>query len=98
LGVDADGFVIASALTDSGADDAATGVSLLEQVEAAIARFTADGAYDSRDLYEAVASVGAADLRIVIPPKRTATVEVGAAGPWCQRNAAIERTAGGRSS
>jgi hypothetical protein len=42
LGVDADGFVIASALTDSGADDAATGVSLLTQVGGAVARFTAE--------------------------------------------------------
>jgi hypothetical protein len=29
-------------------------------------------------------------LLIVIPPKRTATVEAGAARPWCQRSAAIE--------
>ena len=58
-----------------------------------MARFTADGAYDSRDLYEAVAAVGAADLRIVIPPKRTATVRAEPTGPWCQRNAAIERIA-----
>jgi hypothetical protein len=50
LGVDADGFVVVSALTDSGADDACAGASLLEEVEAAVARFTADGAYDSRDL------------------------------------------------
>jgi hypothetical protein len=93
LGIDGEGYVVAAALTDSGADDAAVGVSLLEQVEAAVARFTADGAHGSRDRYEAVAAVGAADLRIVIPPKRTATVEAGAAGPWRQRNEAIERIA-----
>ena len=85
--------MVASALTDSGADDAVVGVSPLKQVEGAVARFTADGAYDRRALYEAVAAVGAADLRIVIPPERTATVEAGATGPWCQRNAAIERIA-----
>jgi hypothetical protein len=88
-----DGYVIASALTDSGAHDACVGISLLEQVEGAVARFTADGAYDRGDLYEAAAAVGAADLRIVIPPERTATVEAGTTGPWCQRNAAIERIA-----
>ena len=93
LGVDAHGFVIASALTDSGADDAAIGVSLLKQVEGAVARFAADGAYGRRALYEAVAAVGAADLRIVIPPERTATVEAGAMGPWWRRHAAIERIA-----
>jgi hypothetical protein len=40
-----------------------------------------------------VAAVGTADLRIVIPPQRTATVEAGAVGPWCQRHAAVERIA-----
>ena len=32
-----------------------------------------------------------ADIRIVIPPKKTATVDSRATGSWCQRNDAIER-------
>ena len=54
LGIDGDGCIIASALTDSGEDDASVGISMLEQIEAAIGRFTADGAYDTRSMYEAL--------------------------------------------
>ena len=48
LGIDEDGFIINAALTDRIADDACIAISLLEQIEGGIARFTADGAYDSR--------------------------------------------------
>jgi hypothetical protein len=91
LGIDGDGCIIASALTDSSSDDAYVGLSILEQIEGTITQFAADGAYDKRPMYEALAASGAADIRIVIPPKKTATVESRATGPWCQRNEAIER-------
>jgi hypothetical protein len=42
-------------------------------------------------MYEALAAAGATDIRIVIPPKKTAIVDSRAKGPWCQRNDAIER-------
>ena len=90
LGIDGDGYIIAAALTDRVVDDASVGISMLEQIEGTIARFTADGAYDSRPMYEALTTAGATDIRIVIPPK-TATVDSRAKGPWCQRNEAIER-------
>ncbi len=93
LGIDGDGFIVASELTDSSADDASVGVTMIDQMEAAIARFTADGAYDTRAIYEALAASGEADITIVVPPKRTAASDPQAAGPWCQRNAAIERIA-----
>jgi hypothetical protein len=54
LAVDGEGFIIASELTDSGVDDASVGVAMIERVEAAIERFTADGAYDTRAIYEAL--------------------------------------------
>ena len=91
LGIDGDGYIIASALTDSSSDDAYVGLSILEQIEDTIMQFAADGAYDARPMYEALAASGAADIRIVIPPKKTATVDSRATGPWCQRNEAIER-------
>ena len=91
LGIDGDGCIIASALTDSSSDDAYVGLSILEQIEGTITQFAADGAYDTRPMYEALAASGAADIRIVIPPKKTATVDSRATGPWCQRNEAIER-------
>ena len=42
-------------------------------------------------MYEALAAVGDSDIRIVIPPKKTATMDSRATGVWCQRNQAIER-------
>ena len=91
LGIDGDGYIIASALTDSGEDDASVGISMPEQVKD-IAQFTADGAYDTRPMYEALAALAGANIRIVIPPKKTAIVDSRATGPWCQCNHAIERT------
>ena len=66
---------------------------LLSQIppDVEIGSVTADGAYDTRPMYEALAAAGASDIRIVIPPKKTATVDSRAARPWCQRNEAIER-------
>ena len=91
LGIDGDGCIIASALTDSFEDDGCVGISMLEQIERPIGHFVADGAYDSRPMYEALAASGTTDIRIVIPPKKTATVDAGATGSWGQRNDAIER-------
>jgi hypothetical protein len=91
LGVDGDGYIIASALTDRLADDALVAISILKQIEGPISRFTADGAYDSRPIYKALATAGASDIRIVIPPTKTATVDRRAKGPWRQRNEAIEK-------
>jgi hypothetical protein len=61
---------------------------------ATIERFTADGDYDSRALYEAMSAVGSPDLKVVIPPKSTAVVGARAEGAWRQRNEALERIAG----
>ena len=91
LAIDGDGYIIASALSDRTVTDASVGINLIEQIEGTIARFTADGAYDTRPMYDAVAAAGADDIRIVIPPKKTAIVDSRARGPWCQRNDAIER-------
>ena len=91
LGIDRDGYIIAVALTDRGVDDASAAISILEQVKDAIAQFTADGAYDTRPMYEALAASAGTNIKIVIPPKKSATVDWRATGPWCQRNEAIER-------
>ena len=90
LAINGDGYIIASALSDRTVTDASVGINLIEQIEGTIARFTADGAYDSRPMYEALAKAGVSDIRIVIPPKKTAIVDPRAKGPWCQRNDAIE--------
>lgn len=91
LAVDGHGFIVASRLNESPSDDAATGVVLLGGLRTTIDRFTADGAYDSRALYEAVSAIGSPALKIVIPPKSTAVVDFRAQGAWRQRNEALER-------
>jgi IS5 family transposase len=44
LGVDGDGVIVAQALTDGAADDAVTGLNLLDEVDGDIASLTADAA------------------------------------------------------
>ena len=46
LGVDAEGFIVASQLTENGVDAASQVVNLRDQVEQEVATFTADGACD----------------------------------------------------
>ena len=46
IGVDDEGFIVAAELTASSGDDASTLPDLLDQIQAPIRRFTADGAYD----------------------------------------------------
>ena len=86
LAIDGEGFIVASRLTGSSTDDAATGVEMLKGLGVALERFTADGAYDTRAMYEAVGAIGAPSVKIVIPPKRTAVADPLAVGPWRQRN------------
>ncbi len=58
LGVDADGFIVASELTDSGMDDGSVGAAMIRGYDGSIERFTGDGAYDTRAIYEALAAGG----------------------------------------
>jgi hypothetical protein len=92
--VDAQGFIVASALTDSGQDDATVGVMMIDGLEATIERFTADGAYDTRAVYQALTeAAGDAGVRIVIPPRKTASSSHAAEDVLEQRDAAIGRSA-----
>ena len=52
IGVDAKGFIVAAELTASSRDDASTLPDLLAPLEVPIRRFTADGAYDHRSVYD----------------------------------------------
>ncbi len=70
LGVDGSGAIVAQVLTDGNADDAKTGLDLIEAVEADIASITADAAYDTIAIYEAAHDRGA---NVVVPPTRAAT-------------------------
>ena len=71
FGVDGSGAIVAHVLTDGSADDATTALTLIDAVEGAISRFTADGAYDTIAIYEAADARGA---EVVVPPTKTAAV------------------------
>ena len=77
LAVDAcTGEIVANALTDNGADDAGEVPGLLVQVDAEIASFIADGAYDGEPVYQAVARRQQHDppADVVIPPRGIVTL------------------------
>ena len=72
LATDADtGRIVASALTDKDADDGAQTGPLLDRIDGPIASFTADGAFDREDVYEAVAA-RRPDAPVVVPPRSNA--------------------------
>ena len=85
------GFIEASVLTDSRADDSTVGEDLLEKLVVPVASFRGDGAYDSRAFYAALGRAGTPDIDIVIPPRRKASPSRPVEGTWQQRNEAIDR-------
>ena len=86
--MDADtGEIVASVMTDSGADDAGQIPVLLEQVEGEIASVTADGAYDGEPVYQAVTNKQPdPPPDVVIPPRATAVVSTNAVDGPSQRD------------
>ena len=71
LGVDGSGTIVARVLTGGSTDDAQTGRTLIEAVDRAVSRVTADGAYDTSAIYEVAGARGAT---VVVPPTKTAAV------------------------
>jgi hypothetical protein len=93
LGVDGDGFIVAEALTKNTKDDAAVLPDLLGQIEGPIRRFTGDGAYDRKSVYDQIGRAGIEDVAVVVPPRRPAALTTNASGTWAQRNRHLERIA-----
>ena len=58
---------MAAELTASSRDDASTLPDLLAPLEVPIRRFTADGAYDPRSVYDRASAAGTENVVIVIP-------------------------------
>ena len=71
LGVDGSRVIVACALTEPTADDAITGISLVDEVDGHLTRVTADPASDTRACYGAAGARGA---RVVVPPTKTASL------------------------
>ena len=84
LGVDRSGVIVSRALTEASVDDATTGITLIEAVDGALGRVTADAASDTIGFYEAAGARGAT---VVVPP--TSTAHVSRHGP---RSSARDRT------
>ena len=59
LGVDGSRVIVACALTEPTADDAITGISLVDEVDGHLTRVTADPAYDTLAFYGAAGARGA---------------------------------------
>lgn len=71
IGIDADSQqVIAALTTNRDVVDPRVLPCLLKQVETAVGRVTADGAYDSRECYRAIHKLGA---QAIIPPRKGST-------------------------
>jgi hypothetical protein len=72
IGVDANtGEIVAAALTTNDVDDASQIGPLLDQVEAPVASFTGDGAYDQDSVYRTVTERDP-DAAVIVPPRSTA--------------------------
>ena len=54
----------------------------LDTIEVPIRRFTADGAYDHRSVYDQLSAAGTENVVIVIPPRRSAVSAGPTDGPW----------------
>ena len=71
LGVDGSSVIVTCALTEPTADDAITGIRLVDEVDGHLTRVTADPAYDTLAFYGAAGARGA---RVVVPPTKTASL------------------------
>ena len=71
LAVDRSGVIVAHTLTEATADDATTGIGLIEALDADIGRVTADAAYDTIAFYDTATARGAT---VVVPPDKAARV------------------------
>jgi hypothetical protein len=73
IGVDVESRqIVAVVLTQNDVADCAVASELLDQVEGEIAQVSADGAYDTWDVYEAIGGRGATG---VIPPRRGSCIK-----------------------
>ena len=72
LGMDADtGRIVGSELTPHDGDDGSQVGPLLDQVTGPLASFTGDGAYDRKDVYDAVIERHP-EARVIVPPRSSA--------------------------
>jgi hypothetical protein len=74
IGMDANtGEIVAAVLTTNDVDDASQVGPLLDQLEAPLASFTGDGAYDQDSIYRTVTDRDP-DALVIVPPRATAVL------------------------
>ena len=71
LGVDETGIIVAQILTNANADDATTGIALVDAVAGDVGALIGDTAYDTRPFYSSGGRKGA---KVVVPPIKSARV------------------------
>jgi hypothetical protein len=85
IGVDDQGQIIASSLTESHEQDPSQVPALLTQIEREIDRFIGDGIYDQAPIYTAVAD-HSPGVRMIIPPRKDAVLSPTATTAPTQRD------------
>jgi hypothetical protein len=93
VGVDDQGQIVASTVTESNEQDPSQVPGLLDQIEEEIDRFVADGIYDQQPVYAAVEG-HSPSAQVIIPPRKDAVVSPTARSSPTQRDQhllAIER-------
>ena len=79
------GQIVAASLTAKEVDDGAEVGPLLDQVDGAVATFTADGGYDQDNIYTDVAKRHP-DAAVIVPPRTTAVPSATAESAPTQRD------------
>ena len=93
IGVDDEGCILASCVTDGHEQDPSQVPELLSQIDDEIERFVADGIYDQTPVFAAV-EAHSPGARVIIPPRKNAALSRTAETSPTQRDehlAAIER-------
>jgi len=85
LGVDAQGQILASTLTESHAQDPTQVPALLSQVDHVLERFIGDGMYDQAPVYAAVIA-HSPQAQVIVPPRKEAMLSPIAATAPSQRD------------
>jgi Transposase DDE domain len=93
IGVDDQGQIVASTVSESNEQDPSQVPELLDQIDQEIDRFIADGIYDQQPVYAAVED-HSPGVRIIIPPRKDAVLSSTARSSPTQRDehlSAIEK-------
>ncbi len=89
IGVDENGWILASKITDDHYQDPSQVPDLLGQVDRPIRQFAADGIYDQEPVYDAVEQHSPGAM-VIVPPRREAAPSGEATGSNSQRAHHIE--------